>query len=468
MKPIALLPLALDRHFAERAVHAGLGGLPLSEALALWRLERLRETVRRAARHSRFYRGRLDEAFAPLACRADTPQAAEALTAACLKHLPHTFGHDLAAGSDAFLAVGHSETAGVISLPTSGTTGPSKRIYCTEDDLAHTRDFFTWGMQLLPAEALAGTVALLMSGNRPGSVGDLLTRALAGIGASCAALGFMEDVETTLKALLERKPTCLVGVPGQLFRLARHLESRRLRGHVRAVLCSGDTLSSPVRSAISEALDCPTFAHYGLTETGLGGAVECPELAGCHMREADMIFEILDSEGDPAPKGDWGELCLTTLTRAAMPLLRHHTGDEARILPNPCACGSIFGLLQVRGRLCDTVSLPNGERLGIEDLESALFALPFVEDATFTLCGGDPPRLILAVRPAPESPADAPALLEEHLRHAFEILPGVRIVPAGAPIPDCGLCLVPAWASPEAFPSRPAPKRRIQRSTDSR
>ncbi len=464
MKPTASLPLALDKHFAERAVHAGLGGLPLSEALTLWRLERLRETVRRAAGHSRFYHGRLDEARALLAQRETTPETADARIAAVLKLLPHTFGHDLAADSDAFLAVGHSETAGVISLPTSGTTGPGKRIYCTEDDLAHTREFFTWGMQLLPAEALAGTVALLMSGNRPGSVGDLLTRALAGVGASCAALGFMEQVETTLEALLELRPTCLVGVPGQIFRLARHPESRRLRGQVRAVLCSGDTLSAPVRSAIAEALDCPTFAHYGLTETGLGGAVECPEFAGCHMREADMIFEILDPAGDPAPKGTWGELCLTTLTRAAMPLLRYHTGDEARVLPAPCACGSIFGLLQVRGRLCDTVPLPNGRRLGIEDLESALFALPFVEDATFTLCEGDPPRLTLAVRPTPESPADAPARLEKHLRHVFETLPGIRVVAAGAPIPDCGLCLVPVWASPEAFPSRPAPKRRIQRS----
>lgn len=464
MKPIASLPLALDKHFTERAGLAGLGCLPLSEALALWRLERLRETVHQAAGHSRFYRGRLDEALVALAQQNAAPKTAEARIAAVLKLLPHTFGNDLAADSDAFLAVGHSETAGVISLPTSGTTGPSKRIYCTEDDLAHTRDFFTWGMQLLPAEALAGTVALLMSGNRPGSVGDLLTRALAGIGAPCAALGFMEDVETTLGALLELRPTCLVGVPGQIFRLARHPESRRLRGHIRAVLCSGDTLSAPVRSTITEALDCPTFAHYGLTETGLGGAVECPELAGCHMREADMIFEVLAPAGDPAPKGAWGELCLTTLTRAAMPLLRYHTGDEARVLPAPCSCGSIFDLLQVRGRLCDTVPLPNGERLGIEDLESALFALPFVEDATFTLCEDNPPRLVLAVRPASEFPADAPVRLEKHLRRVFEVLPGVCVVAAGAPIPDCGLCLALAWASPETFPSRPAPKRRIQRS----
>ncbi len=466
MKPISRLPLALDKHFAERAARIGLGGLPPPDALALWRLTHLRTTVRHAARHSLFYRDRLDDALSLLDEPTHTPEVANGLLFDILGHLPQTFGSDLAADSDAFLAVGHGETAGVISLPTSGTTGPGKRIYCTESDLRHTRDFFRWGMQLLPAEALAGPTALLMSGNRPGSVGDLLGQALTAGSSSCAALGFMEDIESTLAALLDLKPSCLVGVPGQLFRLSRRPESRRLRPYLRAILCSGDTLSPPVRQTIAHAFKLPVFAHYGLTETGLGGAVECPELAGCHMREADMIFEILDAAGSPLPPGAWGELTLTTLTRAAMPLLRYRTGDEARVLPASCPCGSLFGRIQVRGRLCDTITLSDNAILTREDLENALFTLPFIEDAAFTLRPGRPRELTLRIQPTPDAPTDAPAVLEKHLRHRFKHVPQVCIAAPETPCHTDMLHLVPEWPSPTAPAPRSAPKRRIHRITE--
>ena len=40
------------------------------------------------------------------------------------------------------------------------------------------------------------------------------------------------------------------------------------------------------------------------------------------------------------PHGQAGEVVITTLQREAMPLVRYRTGDVARILPGPCACGS--------------------------------------------------------------------------------------------------------------------------------
>jgi hypothetical protein len=47
-------------------------------------------------------------------------------------------------------------------------------------------------------------------------------------------------------------------------------------------------------AAIQEAWGCRVFQHYGMTEMGFGGGVECAAHAGYHLREADLLFEIVD------------------------------------------------------------------------------------------------------------------------------------------------------------------------------
>jgi phenylacetate-coenzyme A ligase PaaK-like adenylate-forming protein len=80
-----------------------------------------------------------------------------------------------------------------------------------------------------------------------------------------------------------------------------------------------------------------------MTEMGLGGAMACEERVGYHPREADLIFEIIDPQtGGPLPEGEVGEVVFTTLTRAAMPLIRYRTGDLSRWIPGNCPCGSVL------------------------------------------------------------------------------------------------------------------------------
>ena len=85
---------------------------------------------------------------------------------------------------------------------------------------------------------------------------------------------------------------------------------------------------------------------------GLGAAVDCRALAGYHIREADLFFEIIDPDnGSPLPDGETGEVFFSTLTRKGMPLVRYRTGDLSRFLPEPCPCGTILKRLEwVRGR----------------------------------------------------------------------------------------------------------------------
>ena len=94
---------------------------------------------------------------------------------------------------------------------------------------------------------------------------------------------------------------------------------------------------------IEAAWGCKVFEHYGMTEMGLGGAVSCGFLEGCHIRESDLYLEIIDPKpGQVLPEGKEGEVVFTTLTRKGMPFIRYRTGDWSSFIPEPCQCGSIL------------------------------------------------------------------------------------------------------------------------------
>ena len=84
---------------------------------------------------------------------------------------------------------------------------------------------------------------------------------------------------------------------------------------------------------LEERWGCRVYNHYGTTEMGLGGGVQCSARRGYHFREADLFVEIVEPRsGEPVPEGVTGEIVFTTLTRTGMPLIRYRTGDLSRFL----------------------------------------------------------------------------------------------------------------------------------------
>ncbi len=327
-----------------------------------------------------------------------------------LERLPFTEAQALAASPERFLAVNHNEVEGIISLPTSGSSGPGKRIFCAQEDLAATVDFFVHGMRGVLSGKAEQRLALLMSGERPGSVGDLFAQAAHRLNLPCRVFGPPGAMDAAMDALLEFAPSCLVGLPGQLLALARHARAKHLAHSVDRVLFSGSAVSFALREAVAGGLGCDVFQHYGLTEAGLAGAVDCAAHAGCHSKELDWFLEIVSPEGRPLPvpgrdtvpedfppgAPSWskaGELVLTTLTRRAMPLIRYRTGDAARLNALPCACGSPLLRLEILGRIADA-SLPELSRA---KLEAALLPLPWTAGLRLYHCPAEGRFLILVV-----------------------------------------------------------------------
>ena len=141
------------------------------------------------------------------------------------------------------------------------------------------------------------------------------------------------------------------------------------------------------------------YGHYGMTEMGLGGGVECQERRGYHLREADMLFEIVNpATGQPVAEGENGEVVFTTLTRKGMPLIRYRTGDIGRFIPGPCPCGTCLKTLErIRYRADGFVAIGEGRHLTVAGLDEALLSIGRVLDYDAVLCHS-PSRAALRLR----------------------------------------------------------------------
>ncbi len=336
----------LDRSPLEAwlAARMGLDGTsPTPGEVARYQLAAMRRTVALVREKSPFYRERL-AGLPP-----DFPG-----TLADMAGCPFTTPADLAADHRPFVCSPLSEIAHMVTLCTSGTTGPAKRLGFTAADVEATVDFFHHGMTTFtrPGDA----VLIILPGPR---VAKLLSTALSRLGARGEAGSQVRsgsgtaDPATFVRDMDRVEPRVLVAGPWQLEPLARDPGAwRAARGRLRAVLSSGGPLFADLRDQVSDRFGCPVFDHYGLTETGFGGGVECAARAGYHLREADLFFEIVDPvTGEALPPGRTGEVVVTTLGRRGMPLLRYRTGDASAMIEEPCPCGGrLRRLARVAGR----------------------------------------------------------------------------------------------------------------------
>ena len=341
-------------------------------APAAWQLQKLNETLALVNARSSFYR----EHFSGL------PRTLASLDE--LQRFPFTTAGDIRANPLQFVCVSQDEISRVVTLQSSGTSGLPKRLYFTAEDQYLTIDFFGVGMSTLtrPGER----VMILLPVEKPGCVGDLLRRGLQRLGRIPLAYGPVRDPWCALQAMLDNQADCLVGSPTQVLGLARRWNPKNKAP--RTVLLSTDYVPEAIVKYIEETWGCEVYNHYGATEMGLGGGVECEARQGYHLREADLFFEIIDPlTGESLPEGQYGEIVFSTLTRQGLPLIRYRMGDRSRFLPGACACGTKLRRLEkVSGRFEGFVHLKSGV-LQLADFDEALFGIPGLLNFELALTG---------------------------------------------------------------------------------
>lgn len=352
----------------------------LHPALDAYQIEKLNETLCLAREHSSFY------AQALRGC----PLEVDSMNDLAL--FPFTYPGDLRKEGLRFLCVSQSHIHRIVTLDTSGTTGSPKRICFTAEDQELTVDFFRCGMSTFTNPG--DRVLILLPAVRPGSVGDLLATGLERLKAIPVRYGPITDPEQALTFIRTEQVNVIVGAPINVLTLARHWQTSPNipQSHIDAVLLSTDYVPDSLKTALETIWGCRVYNHYGMTEMGLGGGVECQARSGYHLREADLLFEIIHPiTGQSVCDGEEGEVVFTTLTRRGMPLIRYRTGDLSRFRLEKCPCGTglrtmdrihrrsgheiFFG----SGRL---ESHPNPSKIIISmpDLDEALFPVPALID----------------------------------------------------------------------------------------
>lgn len=298
---------------------------------------------------------------------------------------PFTTAEDLCREPESFLCVSPKEIARVITLRSTGSTRPPKRLFFTERDLRQTEEFFFYGMQ--PMVRPGEIAAVFMEGASACSVGGLLQKALARFGAAARVAGFYSGEDNCAQAA--QGAACLVGTPAQMALLADRCPFLRPK----TVLLSGERVASSLRKRLEAVWGAETFTHWGMCETGYGGAVENAEHNGLSVRNDSLCLEVIDPQTKEAlPVGQSGEIVFSTLNREGMPLLRYRTGDYGRLLPIRGALPRLDGYIE---RLSERKKLADGGIFSPLAVDEIAFSAEHVIDCRTHLQGD---RLTVTVR----------------------------------------------------------------------
>jgi phenylacetate-coenzyme A ligase PaaK-like adenylate-forming protein len=225
----------------------------------------------------------------------------------------------------------------------------------------------------------------MLPDGRDYSQADLLFRGVKKFGATPVVAEMDIGVLALKKMVEEVQPTVIFGYTRHLFRLSRDLQLREdMRGkNVRTLFLAAEYLPPGMRSELEKIWGCSVHTHYGLTEMGLGVAVECDARNGYHFNEADLLLEVVNPHtGKPVEPGQEGELVFTTLNREAMPLIRYRTNDISRLIQAPCPCGaqSLLKIGAVKKRLGTILPIGEGDEIFPACFDDLLFEIPGIID----------------------------------------------------------------------------------------
>ena len=402
------------------------------EEITLRQEQRLTELLERIHGRNRFYTEKLDRAGignGPLLVRD-------------LRRLPPTTKGELVADQAAHPPWGTAHTEPLDAYTrycqTSSTTGQPLR-------WLDTNESWQWLVECWKAVYRAARVG---PGDRiffPFSFGPFLGFWVAfdagsQIGAHCVPGGGMSS-PVRLSLIEALRVTVVCCTPTYALRLAEVAaeEGRDLsESSVRVVIVAGEPGGSipATRERIERSWGARVIDHHGLTELG-PISFECWEAPGfLHVNEERFLSEVLDPVSlEPLPDGERGELVVTSLGRAASPVLRYRTGDMVVRRSLPCACGRTWARLEggILARADDMVNV-RGVNVYPAAIEAVVRRFPEVVEFRSTVSASEPMRtLSVEIEPSPQA-TDAPALVarvSQQLREALGLTVPVHLAAPG-------------------------------------
>jgi len=253
----------------------------------------------------------------------------------------------------------------------SGSTGVPTLSPFTKKDFddfqdAESRLFWAAGMRPTDRYVHALNFSLFVGG--PDVIGA------QNLGALCIWAGTVPS-ERLLFILKEFQPTIIWTTPSYAWHLG---EAARKQGidpakdlAIRTIIVAGEAGGSiaATRQAIEQLWDAKVYDFFGISDIFGACAGMCSERDGLHLVEDQILVEVINPETlEPVSDGERGELVLTTLKKAARPMIRFRTGDIGVVNRERCNCGRTHARINVHGRL-DDMLIVSGVNVFPSDIE---------------------------------------------------------------------------------------------------
>ncbi|TAK48931.1 MAG: phenylacetate--CoA ligase [Xanthobacteraceae bacterium] len=395
-------------------------------------LVRLKETLERAYNKVPHFKRKFDEAGVK-------PDDLKSL--ADLARFPFTIKTDLRDNYPfGMFAVPREE---ILRLhASSGTTGRPTVVGYTSNDLR------TWSGVMARTLACAGALP-----------GDILHNAY-GYGLFTGGIGFhygaerlgctvvpisggMTERQITLMADFGAQVLCCT--PSYALNIAEVAEKQGVdmrKLPLRIGMFGAEPWSDAMRVDLEKRLGLKAVDNYGLSEImGPGVAGECyVEQNGLHGWEDHYLFECIDPNTlQPVPRGELGELVITTLTKEALPMVRYRTRDMTRLSEEPCACGRTHvRIMRVTGRDDDMIIL-RGVNVYPSQVESVLVGFPGLAPYYQIIMSreGSMDHMTIEVEVAPDTPPtdefrkQKAGEVRHHIKSTIGVTCGITVKPVG-------------------------------------
>jgi phenylacetate-CoA ligase len=190
-----------------------------------------------------------------------------------------------------------------------------------------------------------------------------------------------DDKEACCLAINRAKPRAIVGYAGNLVELGRFAIEHPglLKWQAESAVTAAEGLLPGQRDLLQQSLAREVFQSYGSREFMLIG-MECSRHVGYHISSDNLLVEVVDEKGQPAPPGTTGRILVTDLHNAANPFIRYEINDLGALSGEPCDCGLPFPMLaRVDGRIQEAISLPDGRRLTALFIPHLMKEFPWIQ-----------------------------------------------------------------------------------------
>lgn len=304
-----------------------------------------------------------------------------------ISKLPFTTPEDIAQHPYYFACISLGEIERVTTFTSSGTTGPQKKVFVNDNDLEKMTDFMAIGMRTVAKEG--DVVQIILPSGWPNDQSDLLAKSVKKMGGIPVITGTNPSSEDQIRKIDENHPAVLFASVSRMWRITQetyHQHDLKTKG-VKTLFVTSEYLSESMRQQLQDIWNCDVHAHYGMTEMGLGVAVECHAHNGFHFNEADLMGEVINPEtGEVVGDDAEGELVFTAFNREAMPLIRYHTHDISRLIGGTCECGAntLRKIAPITRRRESIVKIGNDE-IYPATFDELLFCIPDIIDYQVSL-----------------------------------------------------------------------------------